>query len=197
MESRMPAAPPAVGEKKREDSGLCGPLPAAAAEGFTDLPTGAPFKRSRDMVEFAPTTLYMPRLPVGMAAMVLISVMFCVMAARLTERCSDHATRARHTSRAAPKKARTAPTQMKTVPSGRFDFCIKGAPAVFGTCWTGTPTPASVGAPARLKTLVEPVWATVVVAEVLVSEVAGCVGLGGSVAGCVVFSDVVVAGCTG
>jgi hypothetical protein len=36
---------------------------------------------------------------------------------------------------------------MKTVPSGRSDFCIKAAPAVSGTCMIGTPTPASVGRP--------------------------------------------------
>jgi hypothetical protein len=36
---------------------------------------------------------------------------------------------------------------MNTVPSGRFDFCMNGAFAVFGTCIVGTPTPAILGAP--------------------------------------------------
>lgn len=69
----------------------------------------------------------------------------------MTERCNDHATRPRHASTAAAKAARIAPTQMKTVPSGRSDFCIKGAAAVSGTFWFGIPTPASVGRPERAK----------------------------------------------
>lgn len=71
------------------------------------------------------------------------------MAARLTERWSDHATMPRQARTAAPKKARMAPTQMNTVPSGRSDFCINGALAVSGTFWSGIPTPASVGRPRR------------------------------------------------
>lgn len=39
-----------------------------------------------------------------------------------------------------------APTQMKTVPSGRSDFCMNGAPAVQGMTCVGTPAPAMVGA---------------------------------------------------
>jgi hypothetical protein len=108
---------------------------------------GAAAKWSRDMVELALTTLYMPRFLPGTADMAFISAMFCAIAARLTERCNDHATNPRHASTAAAKKARRAPTHIKTVPSGRVDFCIKAAPAVLGTCRTGTPTPASVGRP--------------------------------------------------
>lgn len=173
-ESRMPVAPPAVGEKKREDTGLWDELVGAPVKGLEDLPIGAAFKRSRDMVEFAPTTLYIPRLLGGMAVMDLTSVMFWLSAARLTERCSDQATRPRHAIKAAPKKARIAPTQMKTVPSGRLDFCINAAPDVSGILGTGIPTPASVGAPARLKTLLDPVWVCVVDAASVVAEVAVC-----------------------
>jgi hypothetical protein len=146
----MPAAPPAVGEKNNEDADLPGGVPpGACANGLVllELPMGAAFKWSRDMVEFAFTTLYMPRFLPGTADMLFISAMFCAMAARLTERCSDHATIPRHASTAAAKKARSAPTHIKTVPSGRVDFCIKAAPAVLGTCWFGTPTPARVGRP--------------------------------------------------
>jgi hypothetical protein len=112
-----------------------------------DVPIGAAARWSRDMVEFAPTTLYMPRFLPGTADIAFISDMFWAIAARLTERWSDHATRPRHASTAAAAKARIAPTQIKTVPSGRSDFCMKAAPAVSGTCMTGTPTPASVGRP--------------------------------------------------
>lgn len=184
MESRIPAAPPAVGEKNSWEVDLCwGEFPGGAAKGFVDLdlPMGAAFKWSRDMVEFAFTTLYIPRFFPGTADMALISARFWAMAARLTERCNDHATSPRHASTAQPKNARIAPTQMKTVPSGRSDFCMKDAPAVSGTFMTGTPTPASVGAPARLKALVEPavpvvfVVASAVVAACVVSEVSDCV----------------------
>ena len=74
IESRIPAAPPAVGEKKREDTGRCPVLVGGPVKGFDDLPMGAAFKRSRDMVEFAPRTLYIPRL-LGIADMDLTSVM--------------------------------------------------------------------------------------------------------------------------
>ena len=165
IDSRMPAtpaAPPAVGEKNKEDCDRCAGAPA---KDFEDLPIGAAFKWSRDMVEFAPTTLYIPRFLPGTADMDFISATLWAIAARLTERCSDQATRLRHTSTAAPKNARTAPTQIKTVPSGRLDFCMKGAPAVSGTLTSGIPTPASVGAPTRLKTLVDAACAVVGVAE--------------------------------
>lgn len=32
-----------------------------------------------------------------------------------------------------PRNPSAAPTQMKTKPSGRFDFCMNGAPLVSGT----------------------------------------------------------------
>jgi hypothetical protein len=80
---------------------------------------------------------------------------------------------------------------MKTVPSGRSDFCIKAAPAVSGTFMSGIPIPASVGAPTRLKTLVDSVWAAVlegaspVLAASVVSELAACEVVAASdVAGC-------------
>lgn len=74
------------------------------------------------------------------------------MAARLTLRCSAHATRARQIRTAAPKAPRAAPTQMNTVPSGRLDFCINGAAWVSGTPTLGIPTPAMVGRPVRWNT---------------------------------------------
>jgi hypothetical protein len=40
---------------------------------------------------------------------------------------------------------------MKTVPSGRSDFCIKAAPAVMGTLGLGVPRPAIVVRPVRVK----------------------------------------------
>jgi hypothetical protein len=156
-ESRRPVVPPAVGEKNSDEADLPGGVPpGACAKGLAilELPIGAAARWSRDMVELAPTTLYMPRFFPGTADMVLISAMFWAIAARLTERCSDHATRPRHASTAAAKKARIAPTQIKTVPSGRSDFCMKAAPAVSGTFMMGTPTPARVGRPSRGATFV-------------------------------------------
>lgn len=60
----------------------------------------------------------------------------------------DQATRRRHARTQAPRKPRTAPTQMKTVPSGKLDFCMNGAPLVSGTMREGmdVTTPAIVGA---------------------------------------------------
>jgi hypothetical protein len=54
----------------------------------------------------------------------------------------------RHPSTHAPRKPSTAPTQMKTVPSGRFDFCMNGAPLRSGIIKDGidVTTPAIVGA---------------------------------------------------
>jgi hypothetical protein len=89
----------------------------------------------------------MPRFLPGTADIAFISAKFCARAARLTDRCSDHATRPRQRSTQAPRKPRIAPTQINTVPSGRSDFCMKSALAVFGTFWSGTPTPARVGRP--------------------------------------------------
>ena len=47
---------------------------------------------------------------------------------------------------------------MKTVPSGRFDFCMKAAPAVSGTFMSGIPTPAIVG---RAERRTGPSWEAV------------------------------------
>ena len=69
----------------------------------------------------------------------------CAIAAFLTERCSDHATKPRHARTTSPMKPRVAPTAMNTVPSGYCDFCINGAPAVEGTLCTGALAPAKVG----------------------------------------------------
>lgn len=59
--------------------------------------------------------------------------------ALLTLRCNDQATRPRQRSTAAPIAPNIAPTQMKTVPSGRFELYINGAPAVYGTTMVGMP----------------------------------------------------------
>lgn len=45
-----------------------------------------------------------------------------------------------------------APMQMKTVPSGRVDFCINGAAAVYGMTMVGMAAPAMVGRPVRWET---------------------------------------------
>jgi hypothetical protein len=47
-----------------------------------------------------------------------------------------------------------APTQMKTVPSGRSDFCMNGAAFVLGMNSSGTPIPANVGRPSELSSRV-------------------------------------------
>ena len=77
------------------------------------------------------------------------------MAARLTERLILHATKPRQSSTQAPRKAKQAPTAMKTVPSGSFDFCINGASAVKGMTSVGMPAPSMVGRPVRWKALPE------------------------------------------
>lgn len=55
------------------------------------------------------------------------------MAARRTERFTDHATMARQASRVRPMRPRAAPTAMKTVPSGALLSCMYGAFAIGGT----------------------------------------------------------------
>lgn len=60
-----------------------------------------------------------------------------MIAARRTERFTDHATMPRHARTERPIAPRTAPTAMKTVPSGAVDFCIYGALLVGGTVTTG------------------------------------------------------------
>lgn len=147
MTESRDAAPAAVGEKKREELFLGGVPEVGDAKGLggLDVPVGAAERRSRDILEFAPTTLYMPRFLPGTAVIAFMSAMFCTAAARFTERCRDHATRPRHARIAAPKKPNAAPTQIKTVPSGSVDFCMYGAIFVSGTITLGIPTPASVG----------------------------------------------------
>lgn len=50
-----------------------------------------------------------------------------------TERWRDQATIPRQAKMARAQKARADPTTMKTVPSGRVDCCMNGAPLVEGT----------------------------------------------------------------
>lgn len=61
------------------------------------------------------------------------------MAARRTERLTDHATIPRQASTASPIRPRMAPTAMKTVPSGVFVVCMYGAFAVGGMVTTAAP----------------------------------------------------------
>lgn len=61
------------------------------------------------------------------------------IAARRTERFTDHATMPRQASTARPIRPRAAPTAMKTVPSGVFVVCMYGAFAVGGTVTMGAP----------------------------------------------------------
>lgn len=94
-------------------------------------------------------------------------------AAFFTDLLIEYATSARHASTQNPRKPRTAPTTIKTVPSGREDFCMNGASAVYGTIIVGIPAPATVGAAVSEKR--EPVAVPVVeVAEpvVVVAELA-------------------------
>jgi hypothetical protein len=144
---------PAVGEKKSEEAeGFGGvpppPLPPLDGKGLS----GAAERRSSDMVLDAPTVVYRPLCPPGPCSSDLESARFCASAARLTLRWSDQATSPRHARIAAPMKPSAAPTQMKTVPSGRLDFCMKGALAVSGTPTVGFRAPAMVGRPVRWKT---------------------------------------------
>lgn len=146
---------PAVGEKKSEEAeggGFGGvpppPLPPLEGKGLS----GAADRRSSDMVLAAPTVVYRPLCPPGPCSSDLESARFCASAARLTLRWSDQATSPRHARIAAPMKPSAAPTQMKTVPSGRLDFCMKGALAVSGTPTVGFRAPAMVGRPVRWKT---------------------------------------------
>lgn len=59
------------------------------------------------------------------------------MAARRTERFTDHATMPRQARTANPMNPRIAPTAMKTVPSGVFDVCMYGAFAIGGMVTMG------------------------------------------------------------
>lgn len=96
-------------------------------------------------------------------------------AARWAERFIDHATISRHARTHAPRAARTAPTTIKTVPSGRLDFCMNGAALKSGMMSVGTEvtTPDIVGALERRpdETTVEAAVADVVDAPVLAEVV--------------------------
>lgn len=59
------------------------------------------------------------------------------MAARRTERFTDHATMPRQARTASPMNPSIAPTAMKTVPSGVLDVCMYGAFAMGGTVTMG------------------------------------------------------------
>lgn len=71
-----PAAPPAVGEKKSEEADLPGASTTVVRFEAFEVPIGAAFKWSRDMVELAPTTLYIPRFFPGTADIAFKSDMF-------------------------------------------------------------------------------------------------------------------------
>ena len=124
------------------------PVPPLEEKGLS----GAAERRSSDMVLEAPTVVYRLLCPPGPCSSDLESARFCASAARLTLRWSDQATSPRHARIAAPMKPSAAPTQMKTVPSGRLDFCMKGALAVSGTPIVGSRAPEMVGRPVRWKT---------------------------------------------
>jgi hypothetical protein len=118
----------AVGEKKSPSGGGC----LRDESGLRGFP--AAFNASKDM--FEPASLY--RLPLtGLYPLLLppqvLLLSFPAMdaiAACLTLRLIDQATSARQKSTHAPRKARTAPTTMNTVPCGRVECCMKGAFAV-------------------------------------------------------------------
>lgn len=61
----------------------------------------------------------------------------CAMAARLTERFTDHAIIPRHARTASPISPSIAPTAMKTVPSGVLEVCMYGAFSTGGTVTMG------------------------------------------------------------
>ena len=120
----------AVGEKKR--------LPRAE-----DGVLGAPFALARNLsrvnVDPGPGLKYGPAdLPLFARGSPTREYLDdCAIAALLTDRCSDQATRPRQARTSRPIKPRAAPTHMNTVPSGRDDFCMKGASAVGGTVGAG------------------------------------------------------------
>lgn len=116
----------------------------------------------------------------------------CAMAARRTERFTDHATMPRHASNASPMSPRMAPTAMKTVPSGMFVVRMYGAFAVGGTVTMGPLAGVEEEVDVVLSVVVVEVEVEVEVDEVVVVVVAILVvlvvvdGVG------VVVSDVVV-----
>lgn len=91
------------------------------------------------------------------------------IAAFATLRLTVHATMPRQKTTHPPRKASMAPTQIKRVPSGRFERCMNGASAVYGMTSVGIPAPAMVGIPDRWYMEVEEVEevASLVVCEEL------------------------------
>lgn len=151
MEERLAmfCPPPAVGEKNNEV--LVGCLVArcdtillshSASRLSPWYAVSLPVKCSRDTL----AEWYVLGLLVGPPYILFFSDRYRSDAARLTDRCNDHATKPRQASTHSPQKAKVAPTQMNTKPSGSFDLCMKGAPLVSGTISGGTPTPYKVGA---------------------------------------------------
>lgn len=67
---------------------------------------------------------------------------------------------------------------MNTVPSGKFDFCIKGAAAVSGITMVGIPTPASEGRPDSWNGLPPTVGNPPAAVVVVVAEVEVVLGAG-------------------
>lgn len=120
----------AVGEKKR--------LPRAE-EGVLTPPFPLGPRRSRLNVDPGPGLKYgpvdLPFFALGSPTREYLDD--CAIAALLTDRCSDQATRPRQARTSSPTKPSAAPTHMNTVPSGREDFCMKGASAVGGTVGAG------------------------------------------------------------
>jgi len=70
-------------------------------------------------------------------------------AAFFTDLLIEYATSPRQAMTQKARKPSTAPTMINTVPSGREDFCMNGASAVYGTTIVGIPAPATVGAAVR------------------------------------------------
>lgn len=90
--------------------------------------------------------------PANQAGALASEAMIEARAARLTDLLMVYAIMARQARTQRPRKPRMAPMQMKTVPSGRVDFCINGAAAVYGMTIVGMAAPAMVGRPVRWET---------------------------------------------
>ena len=134
----FPAVCDAVGEKKREFRD------AGPEEDFPPLLPPAPVDDGGNWssVRVLPAKGEASLLPRWLGRLDLLSPMYVylllwAMAERRTERWRDQATMPRQARIIRAMRARAAPTQMKTVPSGRLDFCMKGASAVGGTLGAG------------------------------------------------------------
>jgi hypothetical protein len=118
-----------------------------AVVGRPFLPDFGPIPE-REMVDSRSEYLYNGAGGPGVRKRALVSDMFCCIAARLTDRWRDHATRPRQSRTLIAMNPRIAPTAMKTVPSGRLLVCINGAFEVGGTLTvTGWTAPDSLGSP--------------------------------------------------